>query len=126
MKWPLIQPFWSIQGWFVYTKGLWEKNQISKFQVVTEAQETSLSLREKIPWGNGLSPTPPPFSKKQQAQGEGMFLIKHYKNQDQSGKNCRVALTLDLKFQVSLKLIQNILQVDTANDRSASPLLWHA
>lgn len=103
--------------------GLREKNQISKFLVITEAQETSSSLWEKISWWNGPSPTPPPFSEKQQAQGEGMFLIKHYKNQDQTGKNCRVALTLDLKFQVSLKLIQNILQVDTANDGSASPLL---
>lgn len=86
------------------------ENQISKFLVVTEAQEASSSLGEKIPWGNRPGPTLP-FSEKQQAQGEGTFVIRHYKNQDQTGRNCRVALTLDLKFQVSLKLVQNIFQV---------------
>lgn len=83
-----------------------EKNQVSKFLVVAEAQETSSSLGGKMPWGNRPSP-PPPFSEKQQAQGEGMFLIRPYRNRDQSGRNYRVALTVDLKFQVSLKLVQN-------------------
>jgi len=67
-------------------------------------------LGEKIPRGDGPSPTLP-FSTTQQAPGEGMFLIRYYKNQEQTGRNCRVALTLDLRFQVNLKLIQNIFWV---------------
>lgn len=40
-----------------------------------------------------------------------MFPIRRYQNQDQTGGNCREALTLDLKFQVSWKLVQTLLQV---------------
>lgn len=61
--------------------------------------------------------------KSKKAQGEGNFLIRHYKNRGQTGRNSINRVNTGFKVPGKLKPCSKHFLGGAENDRSASPLL---